>query len=317
MREALQCSTCVLGLMLAACSSSSGASSGATADAGPMDSSTAGYSNSACGKCVAQACAMPISKCNSDPDCATYLTCLDACGVAADGNVDPTCASACPTGSSSSGTAAEKLVTDCRTTGAGTACSACGVDGGGDAGGQDAGNPIVHQMCTPMQDSTPCYVCEDDHCCQTYANCHANPDCKGMQRCLVDCHSGVADDAGSPAGGPPDGGSCDLTCGAAHPQGLVDWAPRSTCLSVFCVVPCENPPMPPLDPCLACVYQKCADPFANLNGTAQGYMFAACIVACPSGANPCTAGCMSQYPAEMGPENALIACQQTNCPMCM
>lgn len=315
---ALQRGACVWCLALAGCSSSSGSAAPGAIDSGTqtdssdsLDSSAANYSNSACGKCVAQACNTAIMACESDPDCSAYLACLDGCAVGADGDVEPTCAAACPKGTSSSGTAAEMQLTTCRTSGAGAACSACGIDSG------SAGNPIVHQKCTPMNDVSQCAICEDDHCCQTYAACHADPDCHAMQRCLVDCYSGVSDDAGSPQGGAPDGGSCDLICAAAHPKGLVEWAPRDTCISVFCTVACENPPMPPLDPCLACIYSKCADEFADLNGTPDGYLFAACITVCPSGANPCTAACMSKYPTTMGPENALISCQQASCPMCM
>jgi hypothetical protein len=168
-----------------------------------------------------------------------------------------------------------------------------------------------------MMDTTVCFTCEDDNCCKTEAACLADPDCIALTRCLTDCAGDVADDAGSPTGGPPDGGSCELTCSAAHPKGLVEWAPRDACLLVFCAVKCENPPMPPLPTCEACVYEKCADAFANLEGTPEGYLFGSCIAACPSGANACTMACLSQYPSEQVFEQAFYACQTANCPTCM
>jgi hypothetical protein len=299
----------VFAIGLGACSSNGSTTGGSANDGGATDTSVAtGYATSACGTCVAQACATSISACNSDPDCASYLSCLDACGVGGDGNVDPTCAAACPTGNSTSGMRAEEDLTDCRADGAGAACAACGVDGGG-------GNPIVDQTCTPMTDTTECATCEDDHCCQTYANCHANPDCHAMQTCLVDCLSGVADDAGAPHGGAPDGGSCETICGDAHPQGLVDWAPRDACLLLNCTVMCENAPMPPLSACDACEFQSCANEYANFDGTPDGYLLGACIAACPTG-SPCENACFIQYPTAMAAAYALFGCTAQNCPSC-
>jgi hypothetical protein len=167
-----------------------------------------------------------------------------------------------------------------------------------------------------MSDQTPCYTCEDDYCCNTYAACFANADCTALENCLKDCLNGNADDAGAPAGGAPDGGSCELICGQAHPSGLVDWAPRETCLLVACTVSCENPPMPPLSACLACQYQSCADEFANLNGTPDGWLVGACIAACPTGVNPCNTACLAQYPSAKGSLDALTTCIMASCPAC-
>jgi hypothetical protein len=295
-------------MLLTGCNSASHATS--SPDAAAEDGATATFGASTCGQCVTQACSMQVSACNSDPDCSAYLSCLDACGVGADGNVDATCAAACPKGNSSAGMSAESQLTDCRTSGPGaTMCSACGADAG-------PGNPILDQQCMQMMDVTPCYTCEDDYCCNTYANCHANPDCDSLERCLKDCVDDVADDAGSPQGGPPDGGSCDLVCAHAHPQGLIDWAPRITCLTVYCGVQCENPPMPPLPPCEACVNKYCALEFANLNGTPDGFLYGACVAACPSGANPCNEACSTQYPSVQAANDALLACAMQNCPSC-
>jgi hypothetical protein len=300
-----------LAFVLGGCSASNPATGGSPDAAGAADVATATYGASACGACVSQGCMTEVTTCNSDPDCSRYLSCLDGCGVGSDGNVDPACAAACPRGSSTSAMTAEMQVDDCRTAGAGASCAACGIDGGA------AGNPILHQSCTPMTDTSSCSTCEDNSCCQTYAKCHADPDCPALLTCLQDCLSGVADDAGAPAGGPPDGGSCDLLCATAHPTGLVDWAPRITCILQFCAVACEDPPMPPLPACEACTNQFCAEQYADLNGTPDGYLFGACFAACPSGANPCTDGCFAQYPSAKARADALDACVAQNCPSCM
>jgi hypothetical protein len=293
-------------LALAGCSTSNSSSGGDGGSAG--DASTGAYATSTCGTCVAQSCSAAITKCNSDPDCSAYLACLDACGVGPDGNVDPTCAAACPTGSSSAGTTAEATLNNCRAIGPGAQCAGCGIDGGG-------ANPILTQMCTPMTDTTPCFTCEDDQCCDTYARCHANADCHALQTCIVDCQNHVADDAGAPEGGATATETCAYICGKAHPQGLVDWAPRTTCIFVKCLVQCENPPMPPPSPCIACQNQNCANEYANLVGTPDGYLFAACVAGCPTG-SPCEEACFTQYPSAKAAANAQLACSSLYCPAC-
>jgi hypothetical protein len=269
-----------------------------------------GFGSSACGQCVATACQTEIRSCNSDPDCSTYLGCVDICPSTAAGGPDPACIATCPKGSSSAGMLAEAQLDSCRLSGAGAMCPACGIDGGGQP------NPIVHQTCTQMTDQTPCFTCEDNFCCNTYAACHADPDCVAMVTCLKDCENGTADDAGAPAGGAPDGGTCDAICAQAHPTGVAEWAPRETCLLANCTVQCENPPMPPLSACLACQYKSCLDEFANLNATTDGYLLGACIDACPGGANTCNEACLAQYPDEMAAVDALTTCVLANCPSC-
>jgi hypothetical protein len=155
-------------------------------DAGADSSS--GFGASACGSCVETQCASAITTCNSSAECSAYWSCVLGCGVDSSGNVDANCASACPRGSSSTGTTDEQALDQCRTTGAGASCAACG----GDAGA-DGGNPIIHQMCTQVTDTTPCFTCEDNNCCNTYAACHADPECAAYKSCLVACENGLHD----------------------------------------------------------------------------------------------------------------------------
>jgi hypothetical protein len=298
---------------LLGCGASTSNGVGSDTDGGGPDVGVtvdSGFGGSACGQCVATACQTAIRSCNSDPDCSAYLGCVDICPTTSAGGPDPACIATCPKGTSSAGKLAEAQLDNCRLSGAGAMCPACGIDGGGQP------NPIVHQTCTQTTDTTPCSTCEDNYCCNTYAACHADPDCVGMLHCLQDCYSGAADDAGAPPGGPPDGGSCEETCAQAHPEGVASWAPRETCLLANCTVQCEDPPMPPLPPCLACQFQSCLDEFANFNASTDGYLLGACIDGCPTGANPCNDACIAQYPDEMAALDALTTCLQANCPTC-
>jgi hypothetical protein len=303
----------VWALALVACLSGLGCGGGSTASGGTAEGGSdgaaeaaAGFGAGACGQCVFVACQDAIRTCESDPDCSKYLGCVDTCPTTASGEADPACVATCPHTMSDAGTLAEAQFDNCRLSGAGAMCPACGIDGGGGP------NPIVHQTCTQMT-GTSCSTCEDDYCCDTYAACAADPDCSGLDSCLTDCLAGNADDAGAPAGGASAGGSCEVICGNAHPAGLKDWAPREACLLVSCSAACGAP----LTACLACQYQMCADEFASLYGTPDGYLLNGCRAACPAGTNACSDACLAQYPDIQGASQALSACLQLNCPTCM
>lgn len=301
-----------VGFAVSACSPSSSASAAAGVDASAADAGSVTYGTSACGACRAKACAPQVAACNSDPDCAAYLSCIDACGVGSDGDVDAPCAAMCPTGSSSSAATAEQGLTDCDSASAG-ACGACGGDGGA-----EGGNPILHQTCTPMNDQTACYRCEDDDCCTTYANCHDNADCYNLFTCVVDCQSGVGDDAGSPQGGANDGGpctdvvcwsTCNSLCAQKHPNGLADWAPKEACLAMRCAQQCQSPPP---SASAECLIQLCAEEYVDLAGTADGYLYLQCFYICNQDMT-CIDACGAQYPSVAPAASAFAQCS-LGCP---
>jgi hypothetical protein len=181
-----------------------------------------------------------------------------------------------------------------------------------DAGVGGAGSPVVNQTCEAKTDVTACSACEDSNCCTTQASCLNDPECVAFENCLKACGQGVTGDAGAPEGGPPDGGSCDQSCYAVHPMGLAAWAPRETCVLVYCATACGATP----GACETCVDRYCATEFANLNGSPDGYLFGDCIANCPAGANACTLGCTAQYPRVQAAEQNLVACTALNCPSC-
>src|SRR5262249_19657298 len=70
-----------------------GGPGGGTGGAGPT------YGTGPCAACVATACASQIDACKADPECPTFLACLDACPITSGGDAQATCVAACPTGS--------------------------------------------------------------------------------------------------------------------------------------------------------------------------------------------------------------------------
>jgi len=298
------------GILLASalgCSSSSNGAHG-VADAS-TDVTEATFGASACGECVAMACATDVTACNSVPDCQTYLACLDACAVAGE-NVDPACASSCAPATSSAGQAAQSQLTTCRTTGAGAACGACG--GSSDAGAEGG---VLHENCAPDLDAAnSCAKCIHEECCVVRAACLNDTSCNALVDCESDCLSGEPDDAG-PAGAPPDGGvySCDEWCGAKSNPSLGKWAQYITCTHVLCMgaSQCGGD-----DTCTTCIDQSCAAEFLALNGTADGYLFADCLAQCATTDTTCQSGCQSAYPSVQSAFSALGTCSEQHCPSC-
>ena len=298
---------------VASCSSSSGATSGAGPDGGVESSAGdagATYAASACGTCVGRQCASQIMACSSDPDCAKYLACLDACPVGPGGDVDAKCAAACPVGTSTTGMQAESALTDCRNTGAGATCAACGVDGGTSS--------LLMQTCPapPMEDR--CATCEDQHCCQSIAACDKDPICDAFKLCLQECVNQVAEDAGEPDATAPDGGdvfACDKYCEQSHPGGLTKWSQAIACVTYFCsdTNACGSSALPT---CQSCTYQQCANQWVAVNATPDGQLLADCLIDCPAGNNPCTVACTNMVPNLMPLLSALTGCATAHCPTC-
>jgi hypothetical protein len=295
MRPSLSNGVFALALAALGCSSNhevASADGGSAKDANQEATPT--YATSPCGECVAQHCGPEISGCSGDPDCAAYLTCLDGCSLDPGGNVSSACEAACPRGASTSGAQAEMQLTQCRTSGPGAACAGCGVDAG-------AGPPLLHQMCMATTDSNACQQCEKNSCCQSYAQCHSDPQCAPLFVCMGKCYAGEPDDAGvHDAAFPPDGAAlaCDEYCRQAYPNGLTDLAPILACRGVYCWTPCQGTQK---TPCATCAETQCATEYANSYGTAGGFLIAECEIPCSDAS--CLTACKNAYPdAKMAAE---------------
>lgn len=276
-----------LAVTLVACSTASSGGVAPSVDAG-VDAAVS-YGTSACGGCVKQSCSGEIGDCGGDPDCAKYLECLNACPLTANGDADPACERSCPRGTSSTAVAAQGKLAACRATGGGASCASCGAVSGGTG--------ILHQTCMASTETKPCFICEDQKCCDTYARCHANAECEAMKRCLQACPMNM---------------NCDLDCYMQHPSGMVDWAPRITCLTILCAQECLTPPAT-VDPCTKCLNTNCADAEADLESTIAGNLVSACIAVCPTADKPCIDACKAKYPSAAKPLETLLACSLEKC----
>ncbi len=301
-------------VMLAACSSSSSA---VGMDAGGPDSTAATFGSSACNACFSTACATQVTACNADPQCASYVICLDACSVGPTGSADPTCAASCL---GSAPDQAETTLDACESAGAGAACAACGSS---DAGALDAGAEasIVNENCPGDVDAdNACNRCIDNSCCNARAACKGDPNCVAFVDCLGNCLSGVPDDAGVHDSGVPDAGGnqhllnyeCDLYCSSAIPGALTNYAPFQLCVFVDCSSACGESTA-----CSDCTTQSCVSQWIASNATPEGYLLGDCAAACDATDTACVTACMNEYPSAVAALTALTNCGMTDCPACV
>ncbi|HLK39491.1 MAG TPA: hypothetical protein VKU41_22195 [Polyangiaceae bacterium] len=301
-RDGLWAACGVLSLtLLGACSSGSASSTG---DGGPGDATTPLWVKTSCGQCFRTGCGAEIASCNTDPDCAGYLSCLERCPQSSSGDADPACESACPRGASSSGAQAETAIAQCRS---GPGCAAACGAGATDAGGVD---PLLTQACpvTSETDATACGLCLDNHCCRSRDRCSANPDCHAFRVCLDECaDGGVVPEAGPDCDAACVAYACDEYCYGAHPSGLADLVDLLACGGVLCSAACGGG-----SACSTCLGQSCANQLAATEETVQGYLLGECEYACGADAT-CIGTCQTRYGSARPAEEALLVCQSSRC----
>jgi hypothetical protein len=222
------------------------------------------YGCSTCGRCVEDACQTAVDACSADPGCADYFVCLEGCPLDVLGNVDDDCEAACPTEGSSTSRELVSKLTFCRRDGDGRDC-ACGQ------------TSVLEQDCPPSVETNPCYKCEDENCCDTYAACHNDPECTQIAPCAQACGD---DDA------------CWNQCFVDHAAGMASWGPRFVCFITKCPVECSGAP---LDPCYACVLEECEQSELACDSNIDCWLLSFCITPCGGGA-ACVEACKAQYP---------------------
>jgi hypothetical protein len=244
------------------------------------------WSDGTCGVCFAQNCASQRDACAGDPDCASYLTCLEACEAEPkDGPPDAACAGACQAPEGTAARAAYDNLDYCRTQGDGAKlCETCGFE------------PPQGQDCAPSTDPNPCYACEDENCCESYEAYAANPEAKAIYDCILTCTQ-------------PPYAPCQEQCVLDHPDGAADWGARLGCNTVHCsdTSTCGEVP---LDACLTCVYGKCGDPYQACSADAECFRIMLCTAACP---DECAGECAAEHPDAAELYNDFALCAKNEC----
>jgi hypothetical protein len=215
------------------------------------------FGASACRTCQADACGAVETDCSSEPACAAFLACVDACPEGEAGGVETECADACPLPESAETRLLARAVTSCRTTGYGAACS-CGPRA------SDAA--LLRQVCEPSDSLDSCIKCRSERCCESREACLNDEECLAYFSCVGSCES-------SPA-------ACQLACGSEHPEGWAIGVQVIGCTAVLCRLESECYSKDP-DPCDACNNLRCAGPTAAYLGSVTGQRAALCVALCP------------------------------------
>jgi hypothetical protein len=137
---------------------------------------------------------------------------------------------------------------------------------------------VCEKTCAPSQETNACYKCEDEHCCEAYASCKANAECTALLKCVQSC---------------PDG-TCWAQCYQDHANGVKDYAPRLTCLEVWCfgTDACSNAPPAP---CFSCFTTKCQAEFVACNKDPECFLLSECYTPCGTDA-ACIMACDRKFP---------------------
>ncbi|MBI4706227.1 MAG: hypothetical protein HY744_34455 [Deltaproteobacteria bacterium] len=235
-----------------------------------------------CGACVTTACAGAISECQTDPGCAGYLECLLKCPVDEHGNADQGCDEGCASSGSSETARLASGLTACRLYGDGASCKTCAIPNQPVSG-------TLNQQCEPRPEPapTPCRQCYWDHCCDTWDACFAegvNPDCDALATCIQECKDPIE--------------PCVKACFAAHPGSVATLLDRLSCATALCAPDTPHCEPAERDACQACLYDDCADPFAKLLSTAEGFLVWLCTADCGAidAGSQCIEGCVAAYP---------------------
>lgn len=268
-------------------------------DAGNTDAAT--YGSSACAGCVDGVCGNERSACALDPTCASWLSCLADCPLAASGNVDTTCSSACPPPSTSEGEALRQPYAACVATAA-SGCVACGVsDAGSDA-------PTDSGACVPVTDECPVYESDDqcikcmrESCCDWYDKVgKSSGEGYALTACISNCD--LSDHA------------CYDACIAANPDGIPAWGGFTGCYQATC-----DPPYGCADDteCGRCMYRECGCEYQECLADTPCFLAFRCMQTCNITDPNCVSDCIAAHPGAETGTDKLSTCIGNHClPSC-
>ncbi len=267
-----------------ACTAEDDDSAGGGGDAG--DASVAAWSG-ACASCLESACAAEVQSCGAESSCSAAIPCFAAC--AAEGPASVSCVDACPAASGTSAQMARAELATCVTSGAQGTCSACvTADASGDR------NPIIDQTCSPSSETDACFVCEDEQCCETYAECSAEPECVAFGTCMRDCADALDE--------------CVTSCEQQHPTGAQTYVRRLACVLHQCAPECSGFE----DTCRDCTQQKCGPAEVACNADVECFKLVNCAGSCGKD-EACINQCKAQYPASVGLFDDFAGCTILAC----
>ncbi|MFO0547111.1 MAG: hypothetical protein U0271_01920 [Polyangiaceae bacterium] len=241
------------------------------------------YGTTDCGTCVKTACSAEFTDCQSDPGCASYLECLLACPVTADGDATTECDAGCVADDSTESLKARSAITACRFEGRGAEdCADCNIPTGNT-------NPTLNQQCEPRPNApNPCRQCSWDRCCDTWDACYADgvdPECNTLTDCAIACQIYPLE-------------PCLADCFEAHPTAVDPFLSQLVCGLSLCANDQPNCDASLRDDCDDCMYDTCGDSFVAMFGSHDGFLLFTCAEDCGAAGQgiECTLDCVAAHP---------------------
>ena len=271
------------------------------------------YATSACRTCSRAVCTRELGACMADPGCAAFVRCLDRCGLAEGGDVEPGCADACVKDTSAAGEDLRKVLRACQEHTAQGACPSCGLI---ECEAVDL-NPVCDQE-RPLSELSPCRRCGERRCCTHWAACQADERPDGCRALVKEC---LTDNPHDFCTNRKQNAEHRYLCQQRHQAGLARFGALMGCISVRCLEAdsCYEDPCKPGQPaeafaCAQCVRDNCACLDASTDATPDFQMFMACLGAMACGNDPvCQQQCLTMHPGARKANSALLNCMAKSC----
>ena len=164
-----------------------------------------------------------------------------------------------------------------------------------EAGAPDALPFPLAQVCKPVDDADQCRKCAKERCCDTRDAIFATD----AGNDLVSCN-GVAGC----------GETCTDACFKRYPDQVRPYLDHLACLVHHCQPDCAAP----VDPCAACMEEKCTLENLACNLSPACVLATSCGAACPRGDETCLKACGARYPETAQLTADRVICGTNRCP---
>jgi hypothetical protein len=148
-----------------------------------------------------------------------------------------------------------------------------------------------------------CGKCQDEHCCDTIAACHADTECMAVRMCQQGC---IQLDE-------PARSTCLYKCYKDHPKGANVAGQAIACATYYCAIDQYGCDVSKRNACEACEWTKCGDLEAAWYSANTGYELYGCFLTCAPGDVPCLKACETAFPESTPAEQAFFDCLTKKC----
>lgn len=220
-----------------------------------------------CLACAEERCTLEAQRCQEDPGCAVYRSCLWSCPEREGSELAKPCFESCPVADNSTTALLANQLESCLASGD---CSGCSTDAGSGPPGEN--QPARPECFPPSGEPNECRTCLWSECCDYQLECSAEPACDAFLECLRSC---------------PTVAECLEPCSQEHPAGRSHFLRLESCGRLRCFSECIGP-----DACVDCTDRECSALALACFSDDDCLEYYACLTGC--GGAPDPVGCQSQ-----------------------